>query len=58
MESLVCIQDFENKALAILDRNARNYFKSGSDDEYTVRENTEAFTRYIHICTYLRKLKC
>lgn len=45
METIVCIKDFERKALEILDKNARNYFKSGADDELTVRENCEAFSR-------------
>jgi (S)-2-hydroxy-acid oxidase len=46
---LVCVKDFEEQALCVLDRNSRNYFKSGADDEITIRQNQEAFNRLIVI---------
>jgi (S)-2-hydroxy-acid oxidase len=45
LDKLVCVQDFEDEALQILDKNARNYFKSGADDEVTLQENKDAFSR-------------
>lgn len=47
MKSLVCVKDFEAEAFDVLNKNARNYFKSGADDELTVRKNGEAFSRYV-----------
>ena len=45
MEKLVCIPDFEEAAAKILDLNALEYYKSGADDEYTLKENKSAFAR-------------
>ena len=42
---LVCIQDFEDAAEAILDLNAWEYYRSGSDAEITVKENKAAYLR-------------
>ncbi|XP_021956430.1 hydroxyacid oxidase 2-like [Folsomia candida] len=47
MKSLVCVKDFEAEAFDVLNKNARNYFKSGADDELTVRKNGEAFSRLL-----------
>jgi len=45
MDKLVCVQDFENEALARLDRNAGSYYKSGSDDEITLQRNLSSYNR-------------
>lgn len=45
MEKLLCIEDFEKEALDKLDRNAGEYFKSGSDDEITLKQNIQAYNR-------------
>ena len=45
MEKLVCVSDFEEAAFRILDQNALEYYKSGADDEYTLKENKAAFAR-------------
>lgn len=42
---LVCIQDFEEAACKLLDKNTLNYYKSGADDELTLQDNKEAFKR-------------
>ncbi|ODM94467.1 Hydroxyacid oxidase 1 [Orchesella cincta] len=47
MDKLVCVQDFENEALAKLDRNAGNYYKSGSDDEITLARNLSSYNRWL-----------
>ena len=45
LEKLVCVKDFAHDASLKLGKNALDYFKSGADDEVTLKENTEAFQR-------------
>jgi len=45
MEDLVCVADFEDRALRVLDKNARDFIKGGADDEITLMENKQAFKR-------------
>jgi isopentenyl diphosphate isomerase/L-lactate dehydrogenase-like FMN-dependent dehydrogenase len=45
MEKLVCIKDFEVAALKLLDNNTTQYYRSGADDEITLRDNKSAFHR-------------
>jgi (S)-2-hydroxy-acid oxidase len=47
MDKLVCIGDFEKEAHRILDKNALDYYRSGADEEITLRENRSAFKRWI-----------
>ncbi|CAL8099228.1 unnamed protein product [Orchesella dallaii] len=47
MKKLVCVQDFEDEALRKLDRNAANYFKSGSDDEITLQRNLSSYNSWL-----------
>ncbi|XP_065907378.1 2-Hydroxyacid oxidase 1-like isoform X2 [Dysidea avara] len=42
----VCLADFEEHFLKSLDRNARDYFSSGANQELTLKDNVEAFNRY------------
>ena len=42
---MACIEDFEEHAFSILDKNARDYYKSGADKEQTLKDNVEAFRR-------------
>ncbi|XP_065907354.1 2-Hydroxyacid oxidase 1-like [Dysidea avara] len=46
MSKPVCLADFETHFLKSLDRNARDYFSSGANQEQTLRDNVEAFSRY------------
>lgn len=46
MDKLVCISDFEKEAHKLLDNNSLQYYKSGADDEITLKENKEAFKRF------------
>ncbi|MFK7988557.1 MAG: alpha-hydroxy acid oxidase [Sandaracinaceae bacterium] len=39
------LYDYERDALARLPRNARDYYASGAHDEFTLRDNREAYTR-------------
>jgi len=50
MSKLVCLADFEAHFLKSLDRNARDYFSSGANQEQTLRDNVEAFYRCVCVC--------
>jgi isopentenyl diphosphate isomerase/L-lactate dehydrogenase-like FMN-dependent dehydrogenase len=39
----VCIDDYETAARQRLDKQAYDYYRSGADDERTLRANREAF---------------
>ncbi|KAJ2597217.1 hypothetical protein GGF39_003145 [Coemansia sp. RSA 1721] len=41
----VSLDDFERHALATLDRNALDYYRSGAQDMHTLRDNQRAFDR-------------
>lgn len=45
MDKLVCVPDFEEAAVKLLDKNTLNYYKSGADDEITLKDNKDAFKR-------------
>lgn len=44
---MVCVDDFEQYASHHLPKNAYDYYRSGADDEVTLKRNVEAFRRYI-----------
>jgi len=44
-KKMVCVRDYEEEALKILPRNALDYYKSGADEEITLRLNQDAFSR-------------
>ena len=44
-EKLVCIEDYEIYAAKVLSSNALEYYKSGADEEQTLRENRDSFKR-------------
>jgi len=44
---LVCVNDYEKKAISILDANARGYYQSGADDEQTLHDNVADFKKYV-----------
>ena len=41
----VCLDDFENHAVGTLPLNALDYYRSGANDELTLKDNLEAFKR-------------
>ncbi|CAL8099222.1 unnamed protein product [Orchesella dallaii] len=47
MEGLVCVNDFEKEAMRKLGRSAREYYSSGADDEITVKENVNSYSRIL-----------
>ena len=46
MEGLVTIDDFEAEAQRRLSAQAYDYFRSGADEEHTLRRNRDAFAKY------------
>ena len=46
LERLITVDDFERAAEAVLPRMAWDYYRSGADDERTLRENRRAFRRW------------
>ena len=47
MASLCCLTDFENFARSKLKSNAWGYYSAGANEEQTLKDNQEAFHRYI-----------
>lgn len=45
MSQMLCIDDFEDYALKHLSKATADYYKSGANDEQTLRENRIAFSR-------------
>lgn len=43
--NFVTIDDFEEYALATLNKQTADYYKSGSNKQQTLKENKEAFLR-------------
>ena len=46
-EELVCVADFEKKAKQLIPKMALDYYCGGADDEQTLRDNMEAFKRFV-----------
>ncbi|PVV02996.1 hypothetical protein BB560_002539 [Smittium megazygosporum] len=46
MSKIASVQDLEDHAKANLDKNALNYYSSGSQDMITLQDNVNAFDRY------------
>ena len=44
-KSLICLEEYEEEARSILDRNAWGYYSSGATTEYTLRDNVQAYNR-------------
>ncbi|CAJ0582517.1 unnamed protein product, partial [Mesorhabditis spiculigera] len=47
MDTLLTVNDYHQKAITLLPKNARDYYESGSDDEHTLRRNIDAFSRFL-----------
>jgi len=45
MSDFVCLQDYEDHALQVLEEKAVCYYRGGADQEQTLRDNREAFNR-------------
>ena len=46
------MSDFEAHARKVLSKKSWDYYASGANDEQTLRDNTEAFRRYLN--AYIR----
>lgn len=44
---LVCLQDYEEHASKILPPFVLDFYRGGADQEQTLRDNREAFKRYV-----------
>jgi len=42
---MVCLQDFEKQFSHSLNKNALDYYTAGANNELTMRDNVEAFSR-------------
>jgi len=51
---LVCVDDFERYASKTLPKYAFDYYRSGADEEITLRDNILAFRRFVEGCHYFR----
>ena len=48
-KTFVCLEDFEKEAERKLDLNAWGYYQSGAMKEETLRDNVEAYSRYLEL---------
>ena len=51
MQKPVCLADFEVHFNHSLNKNALGYYSTGANQEQTLKDNVEAFMRYV--CTYV-----
>ena len=57
MSQMLCIDDFEKFALENLPKQAKDYYKSGANHEYTLKENRKAFMKWKIRPRFLRDVK-
>ena len=50
---ILCLADLEAHAKAVLDRNAWGHYSGGANHEQTLRDNTEAFARWISVINFI-----
>ena len=43
---MFCVSDFEEHARKVLPKNAWDYYSSGANQEQSLRDNVDAFSRY------------
>ena len=54
---MVCLDDFERYASKVLPKYAYDYYRSGADDQITLKENAEAFRRFVHVHVHCANYK-
>lgn len=54
MTKRICVDDYEEEAFTKLSQNALDYYRSGADQEVTLRENKDAFKRWRILPRFLR----
>ncbi|ELT87638.1 hypothetical protein CAPTEDRAFT_3947 [Capitella teleta] len=57
-EPMVCVDDFERFAFQVLPRNAFDYYRSGANDQSTLKDNVAAFKRWKLAPRVLRDVSC
>lgn len=50
----ICIDDYEKEAYKRLPKDALDYYRSGADEELTLRANTDSFKRWKILPRFLR----
>lgn len=45
-EPRACVSDFEEEAKKVLPKAVYDYYRSGADDQNTLKDNVAAFDRY------------
>lgn len=45
--AMFCLADYEEKAKGKLDKGAWDYYSSGANQQQSLRDNVEAFSRYV-----------
>ena len=53
-EPVICVGDFEAYAYKTLPKFALDYYRSGADEEITLKDNILAFRRLFDGCHYMR----
>jgi hypothetical protein len=46
---VVCLDDIEQYARRVLTKNAFDYYRSGADDQITLKDNVDAFRRSVYV---------
>lgn len=54
MTKFICIDDYEKEAFKRLPKPALDYYRSGADEEVTLRTNVESFRRLKILPRFLR----
>lgn len=54
MSQCVCVSDFEERARRVLPKAVYDYYRSGADEQRTLQDNVEAFSRWCLVPRVLR----
>uniref|UniRef100_A0A8C6WXI6 (S)-2-hydroxy-acid oxidase n=1 Tax=Neogobius melanostomus TaxID=47308 RepID=A0A8C6WXI6_9GOBI len=54
MSQCVCVSDFEERARKVLPKAVYDYYRSGADEQRTLHDNVEAFSRWCLVPRVLR----
>ena len=54
---LVCLEDFRSQALKLLSSEVADYLESGSGYEHTLRENRQAYNRWVWLDSWLESIR-
>lgn len=54
MKSFICVDDYETEAYKKLPKEALDYYRSGADEELTLRANRDAFKRIKILPRFMR----